>query len=160
MGGRIRKIFWKNAYVHQVIWLINNSDSDCILDFIFYSNSFETWKEKGGALITNYEKFKNLLKEATNKASLVDPGPLLLFCDEAHKLKNKNTQIYQAVKSIQTKKKILLTGTPMQNHMEECKYTNLSYCVLRPPTPHSLYANIYFNVFYMYVSIQIMTWYN
>jgi DNA repair and recombination protein RAD54B len=43
----------------------------------------------------------------------------LLICDEGHKLKNSNIKIFQALKNVQTARRIALSGTPMQNDLGE-----------------------------------------
>lgn len=43
----------------------------------------------------------------------------LLICDEAHRLKNGQTQTSLALSSLNCRKRVLLTGTPMQNDLEE-----------------------------------------
>ena len=43
----------------------------------------------------------------------------LLVCDEAHRLKNNDNQTSKALDSIPVKRRILLTGTPMQNDLQE-----------------------------------------
>ncbi|RHY83979.1 hypothetical protein DYB35_001764 [Aphanomyces astaci] len=43
----------------------------------------------------------------------------LLICDEAHRLKNAQSQINQALAALPCKRRILLSGTPMQNDLEE-----------------------------------------
>lgn len=43
----------------------------------------------------------------------------LLIIDEAHKLKNSNTQAYRFVNTIQKKYCLMLTATPMQNDLKE-----------------------------------------
>lgn len=45
----------------------------------------------------------------------------LLICDEGHILKNCNSMTYKAVEHIKTSRKIILTGTPIQNNLAECK---------------------------------------
>ena len=39
----------------------------------------------------------------------------LLVCDEAHRLKNSDNQTSKALNSLPVKRRVLLTGTPMQN---------------------------------------------
>lgn len=58
------------------------------------------------------------LKEAAISA-LIDPGADLVICDEAHLLKNAKTVISSAFNQIRTQRRILLTGTPIQNRLEE-----------------------------------------
>ncbi|XP_066913297.1 DNA repair and recombination protein RAD54B-like [Clytia hemisphaerica] len=43
----------------------------------------------------------------------------LLVCDEAHRLKNTNVKITSIISGLQIPKCILLTGTPIQNNLEE-----------------------------------------
>lgn len=45
----------------------------------------------------------------------------IVICDEGHILKNPVTATYQAVDKLETKKRIILTGTPMQNNLKECE---------------------------------------
>lgn len=51
---------------------------------------------------------------------LLKPADIAI-CDEGHIIKNLNAAITLAVNEIQTKRRIILTGTPMQNHLMECK---------------------------------------
>jgi hypothetical protein len=43
----------------------------------------------------------------------------LLICDEAHRLKNDATLTNRALDSLPCRRRILLSGTPMQNHLDE-----------------------------------------
>jgi DNA repair and recombination protein RAD54 and RAD54-like protein len=43
----------------------------------------------------------------------------LLVCDEAHRLKNSDNQTSRALNSLPVKRRVLLTGTPMQNDLQE-----------------------------------------
>ncbi|KAF3607253.1 hypothetical protein DY000_02049928 [Brassica cretica] len=43
----------------------------------------------------------------------------LLICDEAHRLKNDQTLTNKALASLTCKRRVLLSGTPMQNDLEE-----------------------------------------
>jgi len=52
----------------------------------------------------------------------------LLVCDEAHKLKNKKTALYSALFTIRSTMRIMVTGTPVQNGLEEF-HALLDFCI-------------------------------
>ena len=65
-------------------------------------------------LIVSYEMASKYI-ETIRKAEVG-----LLICDEAHRLKNsKGNKTINALKLISTRRRVLLTGTPVQNKLEE-----------------------------------------
>ncbi|XP_062939126.1 transcriptional regulator ATRX isoform X2 [Cynocephalus volans] len=92
------------------------------------SYMLQRWQEDGGVMIIGYEMYRNLaqgrnvksrkLKEIFNK-SLVDPGPDFVVCDEGHILKNEASAVSKAMNSIRSRRRIILTGTPLQNNLIE-----------------------------------------
>uniref|UniRef100_A0A8C5KL61 Transcriptional regulator ATRX n=1 Tax=Jaculus jaculus TaxID=51337 RepID=A0A8C5KL61_JACJA len=92
------------------------------------SYMLQRWQEDGGVMIIGYEMYRNLaqgrnvksrkLKEIFNKA-LVDPGPDFVVCDEGHILKNEASAVSKAMNSIRSRRRIVLTGTPLQNNLIE-----------------------------------------
>ncbi|KAG4067204.1 hypothetical protein HA402_000195 [Bradysia odoriphaga] len=88
-------------------------------------------------LIMGYDSFRNLVNFHTTKANakkykesslrqirdrirkyLLAPADIVI-CDEGHVIKNSTAGITLAVNQIETKRRIVLTGTPMQNHLME-----------------------------------------
>jgi len=64
-------------------------------------------------LVMGYEKILNMKEELAK--SRFD----LLICDEGHRLKNNSNKTLQALNSLEIEKKILLSGTPIQNDLSE-----------------------------------------
>ncbi|XP_070769056.1 transcriptional regulator ATRX [Enoplosus armatus] len=90
--------------------------------------ALQRWQEMGGVMIIGYEMYRNLtqgrnikskkLKETFQK-TLVDPGPDMVICDEGHILKNEASAVCKAMNSIRTRRRVVLTGTPLQNNLVE-----------------------------------------
>ncbi|CAM6032012.1 unnamed protein product, partial [Sphagnum compactum] len=99
-----------------------------------------SWRKFGGVLLLGYEMYR-ILTSVNNRnkskkdedidpkildqinsevrAALIDPGPDLVVCDEGHRIKNCNAATSQALKNIKTKRRIVLTGYPLQNKLLE-----------------------------------------
>ncbi|KAM7417838.1 hypothetical protein PAMA_017471 [Pampus argenteus] len=90
--------------------------------------ALQRWHDMGGVMIIGYEMYRNLtqgrnikskkLKETFQK-TLVDPGPDIVICDEGHILKNEASAVSKAMNSIRTRRRVVLTGTPLQNNLIE-----------------------------------------
>ncbi|XP_065355024.1 transcriptional regulator ATRX homolog [Calliphora vicina] len=100
------------------------------------------WFEEGGVCIMGYDMYRILTNEKAKglrkkqreqlQQSLVDPGPDLVVCDEGHLLKNEKTSISKAVTRMRTLRRIVLTGTPLQNNLKEY------YCMIQFIKPNLL----------------------
>ncbi|XP_058631669.1 transcriptional regulator ATRX-like isoform X3 [Onychostoma macrolepis] len=86
------------------------------------------WFMNGGVMIMGYEVFRVLTHTDSAKYSkhkeafrsmLLDPGPDLVVCDEGHVLRNAESSISKAIRALRTRRRIILTGTPLQNNLTE-----------------------------------------
>ncbi|CRK94153.1 CLUMA_CG007672, isoform A [Clunio marinus] len=100
----------------------------------------QTWfdREAPGVFIINYEAFRHMIHYSGSKRAkikvadkdveafqkvirkcLLDPGPNLVVCDEGHLIKNQQGALNKAIIQIKTLRRIILTGTPVQNNLNE-----------------------------------------
>ena len=73
-------------------------------------------------MIVSYETFR-IHADRFNFEGAVD----LVMCDEAHRLKNGETLTNKALCGVPCKRRVMLSGTPMQNHLDEF-YAMVSFC--------------------------------
>ncbi|TFK76279.1 DNA repair protein, SNF2 family [Pluteus cervinus] len=64
-------------------------------------------------MIVSYETLRTLT------AHLANCTIGLLLCDEGHRLKNSDSLTFQALNSLNVKRRVILTGTPIQNDLSE-----------------------------------------
>jgi len=99
-------------------------------------NEIYAWSEKGGVLLLGYDTFKNLIHDQPRGGKDTKRTPLeegqheeiteallrranLVVADEAHTFKGRKTKINSAMNQIQTRSRVALTGSPLNNNLEE-----------------------------------------
>lgn len=99
----------------------------------------QAWSNEGGILLMGYNTFKDLVHNRATKGgktnkinapplkhrehrmvkeSLLE-GATLVVADEAHEFKNGTSRLNKAMTEFKTKSRIALTGSPLNNHLEE-----------------------------------------
>eukprot|EP00468_Gymnochlora_sp_CCMP2014_P002076 CAMPEP_0167742078 /NCGR_PEP_ID=MMETSP0110_2-20121227/1220_1 /TAXON_ID=629695 /ORGANISM="Gymnochlora sp., Strain CCMP2014" /LENGTH=1481 /DNA_ID=CAMNT_0007626217 /DNA_START=21 /DNA_END=4466 /DNA_ORIENTATION=+ len=112
-----RKEFAKwTPFLNVVTYVGNPTARSTIRDFEFYQDSgrkASNRKFRMNVLLTTYELVIN------DKTFLQNVNWKYLMVDEAHRLKDRKSKLYDVLNSFKTANRLLITGTPLQNSMEE-----------------------------------------
>lgn len=84
--------------------------------------SYETQRLYHALFDTAKKNMTSITASAAN-ASFCD----MLICDEAHKLKNAESELAKSLSNLPGRKRVLLSGTPMQNELTEF-YNMVNFC--------------------------------
>ncbi|XP_073030330.1 protein CHROMATIN REMODELING 25-like isoform X2 [Primulina eburnea] len=94
----------------KLVALCESTREDVISGIDDFTNPFNPLQ----VLIISYETFR-MHSSKFNQSGSCD----LLICDEAHRLKNDQTLTNRALAALSCKRRVLLSGTPIQNDLEE-----------------------------------------
>ncbi|KAF5639883.1 DNA repair rhp54 [Fusarium sp. NRRL 52700] len=78
-----------------------------------------SWASGRGVLTLGYEMFKIIMNMSDELADLLTNRPDVVIADEAHKMKNRESQTNLACSRFRTKSRIALTGSPLSNSVLE-----------------------------------------
>eukprot|EP01083_Nonionella_stella_P117401 349841_1 len=76
---------------------------------------------RGGVCVTTYGMLVSNEKELSTRPSRQDSSPTwdYVILDEGHRIKNPTTQVALASRAVPAAHRVILTGTPMQNNLQE-----------------------------------------
>jgi len=101
--------------MNVVVYVGNRASREVCQEYEFYTNKKTGRLIKLNILSTTYEV---VLKD---RAILSKIKWNHLMVDEAHRLKNSEASLYTSLCEFSTKNKLLITGTPLQNSVEELR---------------------------------------
>lgn len=111
-------------------WYSSKRPSVAIIGYEMFRNLTQDYtvaNKKTGKVAANQPSKKKLIEmQSEFRRYLQDPGPDLIICDEGHKLKNLDSELSKTIVKIRTKRRICLTGTPLQNNLGEY-YTMINF---------------------------------
>ncbi|XVE66850.1 hypothetical protein DITRI_Ditri08aG0113000 [Diplodiscus trichospermus] len=110
-------------------------------DVVSVIDSFTSPHSSLQVLIVSYETYRMHSSKFSQSESCD-----LLICDEAHRLKNDQTITTRALAAFPCKRRILLSGTPMQNDLEEF------FSMVNFTNPGILGDAAYFRRYYEFIS--------
>ncbi|KAL7751591.1 ATP-dependent DNA helicase Hrp3 [Sorochytrium milnesiophthora] len=101
--------------MNVIVYVGNREARSMIRDYEFHQINERSKKQhlKFNVLVTTFEL---ILKD---QAELGAIKWAFLAVDEAHRLKNSDSQLHEALKDFKTANRLLITGTPLQNSIRE-----------------------------------------
>lgn len=107
---------WLGDRLEGGVVALSESSRENVIEALNKYTMQSVYKREGkfpAVLIISYDTFR------LHAERLRVNGPELIICDEAHRLKNNQTKCVEALSSLPCFRRVLLSGTPMQNDLEE-----------------------------------------
>ncbi|KAK4742292.1 hypothetical protein SAY87_000293 [Trapa incisa] len=83
------------------------------------------WVEQKSILFLGYKQFSTIVCDSGSNDAAIScqkillKRPSILILDEGHTPRNENTDVLQSLAKVETKRKVVLSGTLYQNHVKE-----------------------------------------
>ncbi|KYK60081.1 chromatin-remodeling complex ATPase chain isw-1 [Drechmeria coniospora] len=81
--------------------------------------AIDAWSRDGGILVIGYNMLRKVVKISEGVAKSLLEHPNIVVADEAHYIKNPNTESNEICSRFKTKARVALTGSPLANNVEE-----------------------------------------
>ncbi|KAI1293465.1 DNA repair and recombination protein RAD54B [Halotydeus destructor] len=107
---------WKKEFKRWIgderlrVYIANKDNS--LADYVKYVGSGKSYK----ALVVSYDTFLQQYEKICNLKNVKFD---LMLCDEGHRLKNTKMKLYDLLNQLNISRRVVLTGTPVQNDLEE-----------------------------------------
>ncbi|KAF8160977.1 SNF2 family N-terminal domain-containing protein [Crassisporium funariophilum] len=91
-------------------------------------------------LIIGYERLRTVIDKLTS----IHPPVGLIVCDEGHRLKSANNKTAAVFKALDTRRRVILSGTPIQNDLGEF-HAMAEFCNPRLLDDYTVFRRVYEN---------------
>jgi superfamily II DNA or RNA helicase len=110
-----------HSWANEIIKWNDFIDLDAIVvtekhDDSKFTLTCKRWKRGRSVMIIGHDRLRKLISMGID--TIIDHNTIVIV-DEAHLLKEPSTQLYAAIASIPTQRRVFLTGTPLQNKLDE-----------------------------------------
>lgn len=105
-------------------------------------SAIEYWAKYSGVLVMGHEMFKRTLAANDKIKQILTDKANIVICDEAHTMKNPESQLHQVCQNFLTKRRIALTGSPLSNNIKEY-YSMINWVAPGYLGPQKEFADIY-----------------
>jgi SNF2 family DNA or RNA helicase len=82
-------------------------------------SAIKDWDRDGGVLVIGHDLFKKNWAANEDIQQILANTANIVICDEAHVMKNRETQLHRVYQDFRTRSRIALTGSPLSNSVKE-----------------------------------------
>ena len=116
---------WRDEFTKWHSQSLINFPIHLLSDATSHDSYLQHWIKQYGVLLCGYERFRTLKRNSETFRILIQDLAACVL-DEGHRLRNMSTFTAQDLYSIGTRRRVAVTGTPLQNDLQEL-YVLLSW---------------------------------